>query len=226
MNLFLISSALNAERMSVYSNAERLQQTLDTIRSIDTYCPNSVKYLFDVSATEPSAEIQKIIAEHGAKYVYNAADSNIKSLSQNGLKSLGELNNLYRGFHYLKNSGVIADRIYKISGRYRLNDTFDSSIDKYSGKFVFATALSSWLPRPTQDSIGVQKLLRTRLWHMDFKLLDTYLELLPKIYNDCARYGIDIEHSHYKNLSQELLMELGVIGVEGNIAPTGEFIRE
>jgi hypothetical protein len=133
---------------------------------------------------------------------------------------------LYYGLQYIKNQNLSASRIFKISGRYSLNENFVTNRDDFKNSFVFAPALDSWLSKQDQDRVGVNKLLRTRLWHMDYSLLDTYISKLPKIFDDCAKYGIDIEHSHYKNLNDMKIVEIDPIGVEGNIAPTGEFVKE
>ena len=53
--IFFISSALNVKQLSVFSNEERYQQTVNTIKSIDKMCPNNVKYMFDTSYKIPEA---------------------------------------------------------------------------------------------------------------------------------------------------------------------------
>ena len=50
--LFIINSALNVNQLSVFNNEERFQQTLDTLASIEKYCPNSIKVIFDSSPNE------------------------------------------------------------------------------------------------------------------------------------------------------------------------------
>ena len=51
--IFFVSSALNVKQLSVFSNDERYHQTVNTINSIDKYCPNNVKYMFDTSYQIP-----------------------------------------------------------------------------------------------------------------------------------------------------------------------------
>ena len=58
--LFIINSALNVTQLSVFSNEQRFKQTCETIESIEKYCPNSVKVIFDAS---PHPVDEKYLAE-------------------------------------------------------------------------------------------------------------------------------------------------------------------
>ena len=107
-----------------------------------------------------------------------------------------------------------------------MNDNFIRDDDRFKDAFVFSTALDSWMPKHRQESIGVDKLFRLRCWHMDYNLLDTFEKELRNILTDCSKYGIDVEHSYYKNLHTYKTIELDKIGVCGNIAPSGDYIDE
>ena len=45
--VFFISSAIKVKQLSVFNNDERFTQTLNTVKSIDKFCPSNVKYMFD-----------------------------------------------------------------------------------------------------------------------------------------------------------------------------------
>ena len=82
------------------------------------------------------------------------------------------------------------------------------------------------MDKKKQTESDVDKLYRLRFWHMDASCLNTFHEKMKSIFNDCAKYNIDVEHSYYKNLHTEKVVEVDKIGVCGNIAPTGEYIDE
>jgi hypothetical protein len=225
-NIFVISSAINAVTRSKYSSQERFEQTLVTINSIDKYCQNNIKYLFELSAEEPSIEIQNELKKLNVNYIYMAADQRSKELSKLALNSLNEINCFYKGLKLLLSNNVKGKRLFKISGRYRLNENFIADMKDFDGKFVFAPALNSWMSKNQQTKFEVDKVLSTRLYHMDFNLVETYISRLPNMLNDCMNFGIDMEHSHYKHLKDLPIYEIDHIGVEGNIAPSGEFVKE
>jgi hypothetical protein len=49
---------------------------------------------------------------------------------------------------------------------------------------------------------------------------------LYNVLDDMSKYGIDVEHSYYKNLNKYNCTTIDPIGLEGAIAPTGEIINE
>jgi hypothetical protein len=57
-------------------------------------------------------------------------------------------------------------------------------------------------------------------------LLDTFQTELYNIIDDMSKYGIDVEHSYYKNLNKYNWTTIDPIGLQGAIAPTGEIINE
>jgi hypothetical protein len=80
---------------------------------------------------------------------------------------------------------------------------------------------------PEQKNLtGAHRVFQTRFWHMDFSLFESLRSLLPKIFDDCIKYQIDIEHSYYKHLHNFKYIELNPIGLQGAIAPSGEIIKE
>lgn len=224
--IFLVSSVLNARNLSIYTPEQRFEQTKKTLESIDKYCASNQKYVLDVSPEIPEQWMMEELSQLGSTVIYMGIDSISTELSRRGMKSLGEISCMINSLNYLKMQELNCKRIYKLSGRYVLNDNFILENPEYENKFVFAKALDSWMPKARQEITGASKLLRTRLWHMDRNLLEIYHERLHHIFQDCANFGIDIEHSYYKNLHDLDILELDTIGVEGAIAPTGEYVIE
>ncbi len=122
-----------------------------------------------------------------------------------------------------------AGRIFKLSGRYQVTDKFD--IKKFDsvetkGKYVFKRAQPSWI-NPTDT--GVNTLLQTRLWSFTPSLLTDTISMYNKIIDTMVglfnqnKY-IDNEHAMAKFIPKDKLVELDIVGLQGNIAPNGMMI--
>lgn len=121
-------------------------------------------------------------------------------------------------------------RIFKISGRYALTDTFSYAkhIDAENKICVLNSRPSQFPPEIT----GNAKLqYMSRLWSFDSKLLSYIHDSYCKMYDDMrnriqSRGYIDIEHLLYKHLDPNLVVNLYKVGIEGNIAPNGAYVNE
>lgn len=224
--IFFINHALSVNQLSVYTDEQRFLQTLDTVKSIDTHCPNNIKYIFDSSPNRPNIDYIQQLQKAGVTFVYLGGDDNVRKFSNLGIRSIAETISFMMFLGWFKNQNVSAKRIYKLSGRYQLNENFVLNDDRYDNAFVFSSSLSSWLSDQQQQIYGVNRLYRLRLWHMSYSCLDLFMSKLPKILNDCSMYAMDVEHAYYKNLHMEKTVEVERIGVCGNIAPSGEYINE
>lgn len=222
--IFLINNALRVNQLSVYNNEERFKQTLETMESIDQYCPSNIKYMFDSSPEEPEEELEEL-KKRGVRVFYNGSDPLVRQLSLAGARSIAETLTLQKFFEDVEITER-ARRVYKLSGRYRLNGNFVIVHSEFDDGFVFSIPIESWMSPEAQERSGVNRLYRLRLWHMDYSLLKSFQEALGPILNDCIRYSIDIEHAYYKNLQQHKIIEVEKVGVCGNIAPSGEYIDE
>jgi len=224
--VFFINHALSVNHLSVFDDRQRFQQTIETVNSIDKYCPNNVKYIFDSSPNVPKEEYLKQLNSMGVVILYVGQQPTIKNYSNAGARSLAECIAFGIFLDWFKENKVESKRIYKLSGRYQINENFVLNDDSYKDAFVFANALDSWMPKSQQESAGVNKLYRLRFWHMDSNCLDNFHSKMKLIFNDCSNFGIDVEHSYYKNLHMHKVVEVEKIGLSGHIAPTGEYVNE
>jgi hypothetical protein len=225
--IFFINSAINVEQLSIFDTRERFNQTCETLKSIEHYCPNSAKFIFDSSPhAVDDAYMEYISRMENTWFIDMGSHDGVKLLSLNGMRSTAETYSFMGFLAWFKEQNVVGKRIYKLSGRYTLTDNFVLNAPEYSNSFVFANALNSWMPMGSQMSSGASKLYRLRLWHMDYNLLDTFEQSLPAIFDDCSTYSIDVEHSYWKHLHSYKVVELDKIGVTGIIAPSGEYINE
>lgn len=225
--IFFINSALNAKRLSIFSNEQRFEQTLETIDSIDKHCPDSAKFIIDSSSESADETYIKTLAEKSnVWFIDMSSHEAIKLFSQHGLRSQAETLALIGFMKWFENQNIQSKRIYKLSGRYTLTENFIVDNPVYKDSFVFSNALESWMPEEQKKMSNVDRLYRLRLWHMDYNLLKTFSKELNNIFDDCSQYHIDVEHSYYKHLHKYKVIEVDKIGVKGIIAPSGEVIDE
>lgn len=224
-SIFFISSALKTNVRSIYSNEERFNQTIKTIESIDKYCPNSIKYIFDSSASLPEQSYLEELTKKDVKIFYTGKNEMVNRFSTVGANSLGESLSFKLFLDWFLQQNIHGKRIYKISGRYQLNDNFSPGLE-HTDSFVFKKSVDSWMNDEQKRAAGTSKLYDCRLWHMDYSLLKTFSDELITIINDCSQLGIDLEHSFYKNLHKYKVVELEKIGVCGNLAPNGEYVDD
>lgn len=229
--LFFISSAINAPAgMSIYSPEQRLEQMVKTLESVKEKMPNSEIWVYDSSPYVLTENQSSTMARY-AKVLYTGSDPMINAFSLAGKKSVAEGISTAETIKYFIHGKSPEDtyrRIYKLSGRYWLNENFKPGLE-HTNSYVFTKKHPSWLPIDIQNALGVYHLFNVRLWHMDYSLIDNYMETLSGIIYDSVTYGIDIEHSYYRNIASQhdvKHIEVDKIGVSGNIAPNGEEINE
>ena len=224
--IFFVSSALNVKQLSVFSNDERYHQTVNTINSIDKYCPNNVKYMFDTSYQIPDENYIQGIKELEVNFSWVGYNEKVRSLSEQGLRSLAETIGFDMILNEFLSNRIESKRVYKLSGRYQLNDNFTLNREDFKDSFVFLPTVNSWMPKHHQELAEVDRIFELRLWHMDYNLLDIFKKEVYNILNDMVKYNIDVEHSYYKNLNKYKWTTINPIGIEGVIAPTGAIINE
>lgn len=241
-NIVLLTSAVYTN-YGIYKPAERIKQTLETAKSAKKYIPGAVVILVDNSKTDvqndTSAEFEELI-DLVDYYIDNSDDEDIKyfhanvtnyDIGKNAMEALG----IMKALTYIANDEDMkkvladADRIFKLSGRYQVTEKFD--ITKFDNadtkdKYVFKKAQPSWIN--PQDT-GVNTLLQTRLWSFTPSLflatIDLYKNIIENMVNlfNQGKY-IDNEHSMSKFIPKDRLVELDIVGLQGNIAPNGMMI--
>jgi hypothetical protein len=232
-----VTSAVNAT-FSKYDPQERLAQTLTTLASVQKHIPNAVICLAESSVPGVDDETKKILSAQVHNMIDLSKDTTINWVHQNithqdTVKNMSELILTTKFFKVARKQGWFndCDRIFKISGRYNLNDNFD--ISKYldeslKDKFVFKKKmLSQFVYTLTNQSLQHP----TRLYSFDTSLLDYYIETLDRMTEHMQeitnenRY-IDIEHLVCKFIPNNKKVEFGRLGIEGNIAPHKTFIED
>ena len=241
-NIVLLTSAVYSN-YGIYKPEERIRQTLETAKSAKKYIPGAVIILVDNSKVDvqndTSPEFEELI-DLVDYYIDNSDDDDIKyfhnnvtnyDIGKNAMEAMGMLKALT---YIASDKDMIkevneSDRLFKLSGRYQVTDKFD--INKFDnadtkGKYVFKKAQPSWID-PTDT--GTNTLLQTRLWSFAPDLFDDTVKLygdiiatMVPLFNS-GKY-IDNEHAMAKFIPKDKLVELDVVGLQGNIAPNGMMI--
>jgi len=133
--------------------------------------------------------------------------------------------------YYLKNITSSFDRIFKISGRYKLNSNFNyNNHIEAKDKVLLLTRHRSHHFYNFQVSSSMFQYM-TRCWSFDSSLVLNIMETYAKMKKDIIimsqteKQG-DIEHLLYKHLNKKLVTHTNVMGIEGYYAPTREWIEE
>lgn len=233
-SLFLVSSAIHAKH-GIYNTQERLVQTLRTCRSIRNKVPNATIYLLDGGYKNISDIEGKELEQHCDKF-YNFSENvnviNVQAIENHDIvKNFIELYmfSTYLNDHHERLSRDFS-RIFKISGRYRLNDNYDHNYHlNAKNKIIIVGPYRSQFPAYTTGNAQYQYM--SRLWSFDAEM-STYIKscyntMIQDMMERINTGGyIDIEHLLYKHLDSKLIIHPNKIGIEGAIAPNGMAVEE
>ena len=231
---FIVTSAINS-RFGVFPPIERLAQTIETIESIREHVPNSKIVLMEVTGvalTEEQSEVLSGIAdvfldfteEEDVRKLYTSTDN--WDIVKNGT----EIMCFGQALKILNDDGEFdgIDRVHKMSGRYLINDQFDTTLyERESDKIIIGKKhQSQFRIELTQQSWQYM----ARLWSWPSALTDEIITVYQKSFehfNERVSNGgyTDIEHVLAKFLPVEHVLEVDQVGVEGTIAPNGAAIR-
>jgi hypothetical protein len=232
-SLFLVTSAIYTSYGKCFTE-ERIEQTKETIKSIRTYAPDSNIVLLD--AGEKSVDIDfdvKLINYtihpeiqfHLQEYLSNNKDLDPGII----VKSMLEI---IMFEDYLRNNSVEDySRVFKLSGRYRLNSKFNHTkhLEAKNNVLILYPHRSPHFYNFQVSSSVFQYM--TRCWSFDSSLVLNIMETYAKMKKDIIimsqteKQG-DIEHLLYKHLNKKLVKHIDVMGVEGHYAPNKEWIEE
>ncbi len=239
--LFLVGSAVDhfqPEDFSYFSAEQRFQQTLDTIKSIKERVPNAYICIYEVSSTKIKEEYRKQFAEQSDLFLEFYNDPAIRTIYENLRiepnrflygKSMLECKALLNVFDYMKTNNVFSDaiRVFKISGRYTLNDNFN--IEDYKTNFLqnyYVGKVYSYDKERFEDPenlysylYAAKGMMVTGLWSFDRFLFSDIVIALQRSFEymeKAIQYtaGIDIEHSMYHFLDRNKILNVPVLGLD------------
>lgn len=230
---FIITSAIHTS-YGKCSTEERIAQTKETLKSIETYAPGSSMIIIDCGEKSveenmfdcklidytKNGEIQYHLGEYLQKNIDLEPDIIIKSMLE--IMMFGD---------YLKNITGSYDRIFKINGRYRLNSNFDYQKHLEAKNKVFILKPQQSPHFYNFDVSSSMFSYMTRCWSFDSSLLLKIIEIYNKMKQEIIHISRtekqgDIEHLLYKHLNKNIVSHANVMGIEGYWAPRKEWIEE
>ena len=130
-NIVIVCSIINDSPGSVYSSEERINQTINTIKTVREKIPNSYIILAEISNLTQS---QRDKLDYDACMIYNEQFNKMGYIS--GDKTLGELYLINSSLEWVSNNFCTntPKRIFKIGGRNYLDNTFD--INDHKPNFI------------------------------------------------------------------------------------------
>jgi hypothetical protein len=234
---FIVTSAINS-KFGVYTPAERLEQTIDTIRSIRTRIPDAKIVVMECCGTPPTEEQEAQLTAACDVFIDYSRNADVQDMYDNDnwdvVKNGTEIMVFGRVLTDLQNRNWFAenaiDRVHKMSGRYVLNDLFDP--DTYdqlelADRIIIGPKHKSQFPIEI-TTVPLQYMARLWSWPTD------RLDEVISVYEDSFLFFaerltnggyVDIEHVLYKFLNPDHVHEIQNLGVEGSIAPTGQAIK-
>lgn len=197
VNLVIITSKIHTTNIkfnyskvrSIYTPHERFIQTMDTIKSIRKYIPNSFIILFDNSTFLQNR--YNIIHSLVNVFINTLNDDTLNYFTNNSdIKMYGEVSQTFNIIKYIQNTQkcMKISNLFKISGRYIINETFN--YDQYENS----------------DNIFKQnpKVTDRKYYYTSFyKIGASYL---PKYYNIIENIYDDILQKKYEGLDWEVLL--------------------
>jgi len=232
--LFLVSSAIHTNH-GVYNSEQRLEQTINTLKSIKERCDADI-VLLDGGLKSPTDEERKILEEYTKGIVSFSDAPSVKDIlaipSQDIVKNMAEIVMFGSTFQDIGVSGDYKKykRIFKMSGRYVLNDNFNyqTHIDA-KDKIIIRGPFTSQFTSAQTGGVIFQYM--SRLWSFDSEMLPNIAQSYGRMFKDMNMVltgggYIDIEHLLFVHLDPTKIQKIAKIGIEGNIAPNGNGISE
>jgi hypothetical protein len=238
--LFLIGSALNhfnAEHISEFTTEERFEQTLDTIKSIKDRVPDAYILIYEGSETPIKEEYKDKFIELSDLFIECGNDPYMKSLYENlhrdpdkftFVKSMLECRCLQIVLNNMMEHNIFNDatRVFKLSGRYKLNEYFDINdyktkflMNKYAMKYYDYEERFENIENIYATLYGCKGSIVTGLWSFDRFLFNDIFNVLQRSFEYMERAiqltaGIDIEHSFYHFIDRDKILNVPVLGFD------------
>jgi hypothetical protein len=236
MNVLVIVTSAVESRFGIYTADQRLSMTLDTISNLRERIPGVKIVVNEVSGNGISKEREEALmnacdvfldftTNHEVNWIYN---NQAWYENWDVVKNLTELTTFPVSLRTLLDSDELQgiDRVFKMSGRYLLNDKFDLDFyatDAAKDKIVIGRRHPSQFPYQV-TLLKEQYMARLLSWPatMQHDMIDYYVRARDYMRDRMKAGGYsDIEHCLFYALPQERVLEVDEVGVYGNIAPNG-----
>lgn len=236
MNVLVIVTSAVESRFGIYNADQRLAMTLDTISNLRERIPGVKIAVNEVSGNGLSADKENALLDACDVYLDFTTNHEVKWIYNNTawydnwdiVKNLTELTTFPLSLRTLLDSNDLVgiDRVFKMSGRYQLNEKFNLdfySTDTAKNKIVIGRRCPSQFPYQV-TLLREQYMARLLSWpaSMQSNMIDYYVRARDYMRERMRAGGYaDIEHCLFYALPQEHVLEIDEVGVYGTIAPNG-----
>lgn len=234
--LIVLTSALNT-KFGVHTNQQRLEQMLASIASIRTHAPGADIAVVEMGGIPPTDQQIDTIKSQ-IDYYYNFSnDEAVQGIFHSTenwdiVKNTTEVMVFGNLLTQLIEDGTVEqyDRIFKMSGRYQLNQHFD--LDYYRSvpdRIVVLQRRHSQFPPYMTDNKLFQYM--SRLWSWPAQATSVVADAYSKGFVDMAERisaggYFDIEHMLFHYLPAESVTEISRVGLSGLLGPNGAVIED
>lgn len=230
---FIVTSTINTSVMSgvnVFDQNTRFLETIETLESIKRKVPNCKIILID-NSTDPLSD-EQVEAIESYVDIFRQIDHNIftKFVNNIGSKGMGEAYIMHEAIKIIEERDLVGKRIFKITGRYRLADSFD--IDFYKNEDLigkYAHKINLW--DVSVDGFNQHRetvvYFETRLWSFCGSLFEEYKQTLDNIFAVLMKsFGqpmCNLERCHHALIPHNKVFELETAHVVGCTANDGVY---
>lgn len=237
MNALVIVTSAVESRFGIYNADQRLAMTLDTIKNLRERIPNVKIVVNEVSGNGLDATRESALLDACDIFLDFTTNKEVNWIYNNPawydnwdvVKNLTELTTFPLSLRSLLDSNELEgiDRIFKMSGRYLLNEKFDInfySTDSVKDKIVIGKRVPSQFPFQV-TRLAEQYMARLLSWpsSMHADMINYYVNARDYMRERMRAGGYaDIEHCLFYALPKEHVLEVDQVGVYGTIAPNGQ----
>jgi len=218
-NLVIITSVINTSKnplsytnnRSVYTYNERLHDTQKTIESVKKYIPDCKVFLIECSNLEMEHEVN---LKTSVDYYENLVVSdNIVRQTSSISKSMGEGVMTIEALKYISLKNIEYENLFKISGRYWLNENFNYS--DYNNDMICIHRIQENYDNVFTCFYKLPKNIVSK-WYLH--LLNSFNE-----FRNCVGYEL-IFGAFINNLKDVDKKEIKKVGINGYVSVAREFI--
>ena len=230
---FIVTSAINT-KFGVFNAEDRLVQTVDTILSIKQRCPSAYIILVEMAGVPLQEHQKETLQSHVNLLIDYSQDALVQQIYKNPnwdvVKSSTELMCFGEALTVMKKHVDSFDRIFKVSGRYLLNDDFNiANYASYPDKIVFAKRKKSQFPPEVTGGVAEQYM--SRCWSFPAKDINKIAKMFKAMrramFVIVGDHGyLDIEHLLFLYTNPADVVEFDKIGVQGLLGPNGTLVRD
>ncbi len=186
-NCFLLTSSVFSD-VSCFDPKSRAMQVRSAIERIKLKDPESIVLLVDNSLDQNDSEFVPFLSEKVDFFLFVKDHMIVSILKKNmwpPVKGALEIHSVVESLKFLqKLSGCKIKRIFRMTGRYQLMDSFDISYydnPEFVGKYIFAEPVM-WR-RPNCEEVF--SVIPLDLWSFSFDLIPDILEILHRAFYQC-----------------------------------------